>query len=73
MSDFLEKISTIFLAIGIIAIIILPFAWIVMLLWNGLAVPIFNAPILSFWETYGLLIMVNLISPFSSSSISKKG
>lgn len=37
-------------------------AFIIMLLWNWLA-PLFwaNAPILGFWETWGILFLINLI------------
>ena len=43
---------------------------VLMLLWNWLA-PLFwsTAPILSFWQAWGILILLNLIfSPFKSSS-----
>lgn len=43
---------------------------VLMLLWNWLA-PLFwsNAPILSFWQAWGILVLLNLIfSPFKSSS-----
>lgn len=43
---------------------------VLMLLWNWLA-PLFwsTAPILSFWQAWGILVLLNLIfSPFKSSS-----
>ena len=37
-------------------------AWIIMLLWNWIA-PLFwaGAPILNFWQTWGILFLINLI------------
>lgn len=58
------------LAIVLIAVILCIEAWIVMLLWNSFAVPIFGLPLLSTQETLGLMIMAKLIlSPvFTSNS-----
>ena len=61
--DIFEMIATIVGVIAILIFLIFIGAWIVMLLWNGLAVPLFGAPVLSFWQTYGLMIMSRLILP----------
>ena len=36
-------------------------AGIIMLLWNGLAVPIFDAPALTFLQTWGLWFLLSLV------------
>lgn len=66
--------ATIAMVIGVIALIVFILffgAFIVMLLWNGLMVPLFGAPVLSFWQTYGLMIMVRLILPTNISTRKK--
>lgn len=40
----------------------------VQLLWNSLVPDIFGLPKLGFWQTFGLLILVNLIFNRSSNS-----
>ena len=43
--------------------------FIVMLLWNSIVVSLFNAPMLGYWQTFGLIIMIRLIiSPFRVTS-----
>lgn len=45
-------------------------AWIFMLLWNWIAVGLFNAPVLSIWLALGLSLLCNMI--FKSSSSGKE-
>jgi len=46
-------------------------AWIVMLLWNGVACAIFaSLPTINFWVAWGLMILCNLL--FKSHSVSTK-
>ena len=45
-------------------------AWIFMLLWNWVAVSLFNAPALNLWLALGLSLLCNLI--FKSSSSDKE-
>ena len=35
--------------------------WVSMMLWNHLVVQLFNAPILNFWQMFGLMILGRLI------------
>jgi hypothetical protein len=35
--------------------------WIVMLLWNAVAVAVFGAPTLSFWLSVGILLLCNIL------------
>lgn len=36
-------------------------AWIVMLLWNWIAVGLFGAPVLGFWMAFGLRLLCSLL------------
>lgn len=56
--------------IAFIALIILIFtkAAICMLLWNWVAVPLFGLSTISYWQMYGLIALVQLILPSSTSS-----
>ena len=59
MEDFLTFLGLVVLVLFVL--FITPF--LVMLLWNSLMVSIFGAPALSFWQTFGLIIMIRLIAP----------
>ena len=37
------------------------FGWIVMLLWNWLMPPIFNLPVITFWQAWGLVILTHIL------------
>lgn len=54
---------------GIIAGLVAFETWAVMSLWNWLA-PIFwsSCPILSFWQTLGVIVLINIIASFFKSS-----
>lgn len=58
-----DDVFTIIGAIAALIFLLFFGVWITMLLWNGLVVPLFGAPILSFWQTFGLIIMVRFITP----------
>ena len=45
-------------------------AWLVMLLWNWIAVDLFSAPILDFWMAFGLTWLCSLL--FKSKSTENK-
>lgn len=47
------------------------YAGIAVWLWSIIIVPVFNAPVLSYWQMYGLILLVKLMFPlrFSSSGI----
>jgi hypothetical protein len=45
-------------------------AWLVMLLWNWIAVGLFGAPVLSFWVAFGLRWLCSLL--FKSKTIVNK-
>lgn len=63
-------ISATLLGLGIVFGFLCLRAWIVMLLWNWIAVSLFNAPVLNFWLALGLSLLCNML--FKSSSSSKE-
>ena len=48
-------------------------AWILMLLWNWVAVSLFNAPALNLWLALGLSLLCNIIFKSSSSDKENEG
>lgn len=50
-------VATVGLALGVGAL----FAWLMMKLWNYAVVPTFHAPRLSFWVTWGLIVLFGLV------------
>lgn len=63
-------IATTLLALGIVFGCLFLRAWIIMLLWNWIAVGLFNAPVLNIWLALGLSLLCNML--FKSSSSSKE-
>lgn len=60
--------------VSIIAMIARVFfqAFIAYWLWGKIVIPYFNAPELSYWELWGLKILINCFVPFKTSSYFKK-
>lgn len=51
--------------LGILAIFFIVWGletWIIMALWNWLAVSLFGAPEITFWMTAGLMLLLNLLT-----------
>lgn len=46
-------------------------AWIVMLLWNWIAVSLFSLPTIGFWLAMGLCILCNILFKSRSTKIEK--
>lgn len=63
MKNFTSIIGLAISAIAIASMLIFIFTFPVMWLWNALIPSIFNGPYLTFWQTFGLMIMVRLIIP----------
>lgn len=63
MKKFTSIIGLAVSAIAIASMLIFIFTFPVMWLWNTLIPSIFNGPYLTFWQTFGLMIMVRLIIP----------
>lgn len=51
----------------VLVILLVLFAYPLMLLWNVLMPVIFNLPIINFWQALGILIMSNIL--FKSANI----
>lgn len=45
----------------IIFIIDLVLAWAVMMLWNALLPTLFSLPIISFWQSFGLMVLIDIL------------
>lgn len=63
-------IAATLLGLGIVFGFLCLRAWIIMLLWNWVAVSLFNAPVLNIWLALGLSLLCNLL--FKSSSSGKE-
>lgn len=57
----------------LVLVIVLAFAevWIAMLLWNALAVGLFGLPVLTYWQIFGIKILLNIMLPSSFNWNSK--
>jgi uncharacterized RDD family membrane protein YckC len=71
MNKFLLGLGAMVAAFGIIAVFIFILAYPAMLLWNALIPELFNGPFLSFWQTFGLIILFRIFLPSTSKSKSK--
>jgi len=58
-------------AVAIAILLIFLFAFPVMWLWNALIPQLFQGPVLGFWQTFGLLVLVRLILPSSTKTSAK--
>lgn len=63
MRSFVETILMVLGFIGLMAILLFGGAWIALWLWNVIAIPVFNAPALTFWQMYGLMWLLRLLFP----------
>ena len=50
----------------VLVILLVLFAYPLMLLWNVLMPVIFNLPIINFWQALGILIMSNILFKFAN-------
>lgn len=71
MDNLAKTIGTFFAFLGLLAIWVLITTLPVQLLWNGIVTDLFPAPKLGFWQTFGLLVLVNLVFNRSNNSKSK--
>ena len=68
MKEALGCIGIITLILGLLALE----AWIVMALWNWLAVSMFGLPEVTFWMAGGLMVLCNILFKGSASVSTKK-
>ena len=66
----LEIFGGCMLAILVLVICIFLYAAVGMWLWNIILVPLFGAPIIGYWQMYGIMILARLIFGRSSTSSS---
>jgi len=66
MKNILTVVAAMVVAFMVVAIFIFLFAWPAMWLWNMLIPNIFNGPTLTFWQTFGLLILARIFFPQST-------
>lgn len=66
----LEIFGGCMLAILVLVIRIFLYAAIGMWLWNIILVPLFGAPVIGYWQMYGIMILARLIFGRSSTSSS---
>lgn len=64
--------GVVFCALALIIALLFAEVGIIMWLWNLLVVPLFGAPVLTYWIAFGLKILVNLLVPTSSNFNSSK-
>ena len=67
----LEIFGGCMLAILVLVICVFLYAAVGMWLWNIILVPLFGAPVIGYWQMYGIMILARLI--FGRSSTSSSG
>ena len=55
-------------AFAIVAVFIFILAYPAMLLWNALIPELFKGPYLSFWQTFGLIVLFRIFLPSTSKT-----
>ncbi len=71
MNKFLLGLGAMVAAFAIVAVFIFILAYPAMLLWNMLIPELFNGPYLSFWQTFGLIVLFRIFLPSSPSRKAK--
>lgn len=46
-------------------------AAIVLWLWNIIVIPMFHAPVLTYWQVYGLIFLIRLVLPTNTKTVEK--
>lgn len=74
MKNFIDIILLILVTVVVAAVLSVIFAYPTMLLWNWLAPTLSKGflPTLNFWQTWGLMILINLLAPTHSSTSNKE-
>jgi len=71
MKHVTEIIGLVVILVGTIVAMVLLFTFPTMWLWNWLMPYIFDLPALDFWQTVGLLTLINLLKGYSHHSAKK--
>lgn len=68
----MKKLEEAITAVVLMAIFIIVFglvlAGIANWLWGLIIVPVFGAPVLTYWQMYGIMILIKLLFPINMSS-----
>lgn len=64
----MNKLTWILIGIIVVLLVNLLIAYLLMLLWNSVIVSIFSLPIISFWQSLGLILILSIISLFFNRS-----
>lgn len=64
--DILYAIIVFFVALAFGLLLVFPIMW----LWNYLMPMVFGLPKLTYWQTYGLYVLINMLVPSRSSTSS---
>lgn len=64
--DILYAIIVFFVALAFGLLLVFPIMW----LWNYLMPMVFGLPKLTYWQTYGLYVLINMFVPSRSSTSS---
>lgn len=64
--DILYTIIIFFIALAFGLLLVFPIMW----LWNYLMPMVFGLPKLTYWQTYGLYVLINMLVPKHSSTSS---
>lgn len=71
LDNFFEGFCTVALAVLMVFGLWCIEGLIFMLLWNWVAVGLFSAPVLTFWQSFGLCLLLSVIGRFFKSTSSK--
>jgi hypothetical protein len=69
--DIYELIAIIVGTIALLAIYIFAGAWIALWLWNVIAIPVFGAPALTYWQMCGLIWLIDVLFPSQTITTKK--
>lgn len=58
--------------LAIVAAVISLFAWLFMILWNAFVVDLFNAPVVTYWNSIGITLIIMLIGTAFKTTINVK-
>lgn len=70
--DAIEIVLTVIITIGIFLLLALFETWIGVALWGAIAVKVFGLPALTFWQFYGLMLLLHILLPSKGVKIKEK-
>ena len=70
--DAIEIVLIVIITICIYLLLALLGAWIGVALWGAIAVKIFGLPALTFWQFYGLMLLLHILLPGNGARVKEK-